>query len=178
MKMKHPPLCSVCLWSRCQGQSFFDQLCSFNLFLGYTLGGPEWVSCQHNKSRFREDELTLIQLEIDSCPRYHQLFWGKGTVLDVLYMTFIVFKPRLRNMEMIKNEATKKKSFQFQSQALFRGDAAGLCEIFQFHQHDKIFSHQLYFSACNVFTCRWNTQMQFFSIVWTGERMGENIITL
>ncbi len=95
-------VCNLC--SGCQGQSFFDQICSFTLFLGYTFGRPEWVSCQDNNSRFREDELTLIQLEIASPVEFHQLFWDKGSVLVVLYMMFIVFKSWLQQMEMIKNE--------------------------------------------------------------------------
>lgn len=71
IKTSISPVCMCNLCSGCQGQSFFDQISSFTLFLGYTFGRPEWVSCQDNNSRFREDELTPIQLEIASSGGFH-----------------------------------------------------------------------------------------------------------
>lgn len=78
-----------------------------------------WVD-ELSRQQVRQDELTLIQLEIASSGGVHQLFWDKGRALVGLHMTFS--NHGLQKMEMIKNEVKKKKKwFKFQSLVFFQG---------------------------------------------------------
>lgn len=59
------------------------------LILWFTTERSEWVICQE-ETRFREEELTLIQLEIESFGGFHHLFGDKGHRLNILSRTVIV----------------------------------------------------------------------------------------